>query len=35
MILDLYEEVYIWIGADANFEERKAGLEIAKEYVTK
>ncbi|EDQ85244.1 uncharacterized protein MONBRDRAFT_34323 [Monosiga brevicollis MX1] len=33
MILDAFFEVFVWIGAGANVEERKHALETAKEYV--
>eukprot|EP00730_Choanoeca_flexa_P008954 TRINITY_DN12561_c0_g5_i1.p1 TRINITY_DN12561_c0_g5~~TRINITY_DN12561_c0_g5_i1.p1 ORF type:complete len:835 (+),score=300.76 TRINITY_DN12561_c0_g5_i1:1495-3999(+) len=33
MILDAFFEVFVWIGAGANVEERKKALETAKEYI--
>jgi len=33
MVLDAGEEVYVWIGQDANEEEKVKGLEMAKKYL--
>eukprot|EP00118_Oscarella_pearsei_P028746 m.2821 g.2821 ORF g.2821 m.2821 type:complete len:815 (+) comp8926_c0_seq1:165-2609(+) len=33
MILDTYDEVFVWIGKGANSEERKKALDTAKDYV--
>lgn len=33
MILDTYEQVFVWIGRGANVTEKKEALKSAKEYV--
>lgn len=33
MLLDTYHEVFVWIGKDSNFEEKKAAMETALKYV--
>lgn len=33
MILDTYEEIFVWIGVGANVEEKKGALQTVKEYL--
>ena len=34
IILDCQDEVFVWVGAGANEEERSHGLELATEYIS-
>ena len=33
MVLDTYEEIFVWIGVGANIEEKKGALQTVKEYL--
>ena len=35
MILDSGAEIYVWVGKDADEEEKHAGIKMAKEYLEK